>query len=115
MKIGFRKPSLKKSFKAITTGKAKRKLKKALIPGYGKKGVGVIKNPKRTIYNKVYNKTTVGTKELLKNKKARKKKETSVSNINNSKESNIIINYYLAIYYRIFYSNITVLFNIFIL
>lgn len=92
MKIGFRKPSLKKSFKAITTGKAKRKLKKALIPGYGKKGVEVIKNPKRTIYNKVYNKTTVGTKELLKNKKARKKKETSVSNINNSKESNIIIN-----------------------
>ena len=92
MKIGLRKPSLKKSFKAITTGKAKRKLKKALIPGYGKKGVGVIKNPKRAIYNKVYNKTTIGTKELLKNKKARKKKETSVSSINNSKESNIIIN-----------------------
>ena len=43
MKIGLRKPSLKKSFKAMTTGKAKRKLKKALIPGYGKKGIGLIK------------------------------------------------------------------------
>jgi len=69
MKIGLRKPSLKKSFKAMTTGKAKRKLKKALIPGYGKKGIGLIKNPKRAIYNKVYNKTTIGAKELLKNKK----------------------------------------------
>ena len=43
MKIGLRKPSLKKSFKAMTKGKAKRKLKKALIPGYGKKRYWVIK------------------------------------------------------------------------
>lgn len=34
MKFGMRTPSLKKSFKARTTGKAKRKLKKAVIPGY---------------------------------------------------------------------------------
>ena len=47
MKIGLRKPSLKKSFKAMTTGKAKRKLKKVLIPGYGKKGTGLLKNPKK--------------------------------------------------------------------
>lgn len=40
MKIGMRKPSLKKSIKARTTGKAKRALKKAVIPGYGKKGTG---------------------------------------------------------------------------
>lgn len=37
MKFGMRKPSVKKSFKARTTGKAKRQIKKALIPGYGKK------------------------------------------------------------------------------
>lgn len=37
MKFGIRKSSWKKSFKARTTGKAKRKLKKALIPGYGKR------------------------------------------------------------------------------
>ena len=37
MKFGMRTPSLKKSIKARTTGKAKRAVKKALIPGYGKK------------------------------------------------------------------------------
>ena len=68
MKIGLRKPSLKKSFKAMTTGKAKRKLKKALIPGYGKKGIGLIKNPKKAIYNKIYKKKTIGANDLLKKK-----------------------------------------------
>ncbi|MFK4897348.1 hypothetical protein [Lactococcus petauri] len=52
MKFGMRKPSIKKSFKARTTGKAKRKIKKALIPGYGKKGMGFIKNPKKSVYKK---------------------------------------------------------------
>ena len=47
MKIGMRKRSLKKSIKARTTGKAKRALKKAVIPGYGKKGTGWIKNQKK--------------------------------------------------------------------
>ena len=58
MKIGLRTPSLKKSFKARTTGKIKRKIKKATNPFYGKKGIGYIKNPKRAIKNKIYNKTT---------------------------------------------------------
>lgn len=58
MKIGVRKPSIKKSFKARTTGKAKRVVKKAVIPAYGKKGTGIIKNPKKAVYNKVYNKTS---------------------------------------------------------
>ena len=46
MKVGFRKPSLKKSLKARTTAKWKRQAKKAIISGYGKKGSGWIKNPK---------------------------------------------------------------------
>ena len=58
MKIGMRKPSLKRSFKARTTGKMKRKVKKAINPFYGKKGMGYIKNPKRAVKNKVYHKTT---------------------------------------------------------
>lgn len=66
MKFGMRKPSIKKSFKARTTGKAKRKIKKALIPGYGKKGMGFIKNPKRALYNKVYRKTTFSFWDLFK-------------------------------------------------
>lgn len=66
MKFGMRKPSVKKSIKARTTGKAKRAVKKALIPGYGKKGMGWIKNPKKAAYNKVYNKTSFGLKDLFK-------------------------------------------------
>ena len=58
LKIGLRTPSLKKSFKARTTGKLKRKIKKATNPFYGKKGMGYIKNPKRAIKNKIYHKAT---------------------------------------------------------
>lgn len=60
MKFGFRAPSLKKSLSARTTGALKREVKKAVIPGYGKKGTGIFKDPKKAVYNKVYRKTTVG-------------------------------------------------------
>lgn len=66
MKVGMRKPSVKKSIKARTTGKAKRAVKKAVIPGYGKKGSGWIKDPKKAAYNKVYNKTTFGVNDIYK-------------------------------------------------
>jgi len=66
MKFGLRTPSLKKSISARTTGRAKRAIKKALIPGYGKKGMGWIKNPKKAAYNKVYNKTSFGLSDLFK-------------------------------------------------
>lgn len=55
----LRTPSPKKSFKAKTTGKLKRSAKKS-IPGYGQKGMGWAKDPKRAAYNHVYKKTTVG-------------------------------------------------------
>lgn len=66
MKFGMRKPSLAKSFKARTTTKYKRKIKKALIPGYGKKGVGWAKNPKKAAYNKVYKKASFSLWDLFK-------------------------------------------------
>ena len=66
MKIGMRKPNLKKSIKARTTGKLKRQVKKAVIPGYGKKGMGYDKTPKKAIYNKVYNKTSFSIFDVLK-------------------------------------------------
>ena len=44
MKFGMRTPCIKKSIKARTIGKAKRVVKKALTPGYGKKVAGWIKN-----------------------------------------------------------------------
>jgi hypothetical protein len=58
MKFGMRKPSLRKSIAARTTGRAKRAVKKVLIPGYGRKGMGWITNPRKALYNKVYRKTT---------------------------------------------------------
>lgn len=66
MKIGMRKPSIKKSIKARTTGKAKRAIKKAIVPGYGKKGTGIIKDPEKAIYNKVYEKTSFSIFDLFK-------------------------------------------------
>ena len=66
MKFGLRKPSLKRSLKARTRGKAKHAVKKALIPGYGKKGMGWIKNPKKAAYNKIYKKTSFSLFDLFK-------------------------------------------------
>lgn len=62
----MRKPSLKKSLKARTTGKAKRKIKKAIVPMYGKKGAGLVKNPKRSVKNKIYKKTTFSIWDIFK-------------------------------------------------
>lgn len=66
MKIGFRTPSLKKSFKSRTTSKLKRQLKSAIDPTYGKKGIGWFKNPKKALYNKIYNKTTKSIFDIFK-------------------------------------------------
>lgn len=66
MKFGMRKTSIKKSIAARTTGRAKRAVKKAIIPGYGKKGSGWIKNPKKAAYNKIYNKTSFSMWNLFK-------------------------------------------------
>ena len=66
IKVGFRKPSWKKSLRARTTGKYKRRIKKAIIPFYGKKGTGFIKNPRRALYSKVYRRTTFGLGDLFK-------------------------------------------------
>lgn len=53
----MRKPSWKKSLSARTTGRAKRAVKRAVIPGYGKRGMGWL-HPKRALYNRVYRRTT---------------------------------------------------------
>lgn len=66
MKLGMRKPSMKKSLKARTTGKIKRKVKKSVNPFYGKNGVGYVKHPKRAVKNKIYKKTTFGLRDIFK-------------------------------------------------
>lgn len=65
MKIGIRTPSLSKTIKAKTTGKLKRSVKKAVVPLYGKKGVGLVTDPKKAVYNKVYKKTSFDLLKLL--------------------------------------------------
>lgn len=64
MKVGIRKPNLKSSIRARTTGRAKRAVKRAVIPGYGKKGMGWVTNPRKAAYNAVYHRTTVGVGDI---------------------------------------------------
>lgn len=66
MKAGMRKPSLKKFLKARTTGRVKRAVKATVNPFYGKKGMGFIKNPERSIKNSIYKKTTFSIWDLFK-------------------------------------------------
>lgn len=66
MKVGVRKPSIKKSISAKTKSKATRAIKKSISPTYGRKGIGIIKDPKKSMYNKVYNKTTIDIRGLSK-------------------------------------------------
>ena len=71
MKFGFRKPSIKRSISARTTGQAKRAIKRAMIPGYGKRGLGIL-HPKKALYNRVYRHTTFELGEIIKKKKKKK-------------------------------------------
>lgn len=94
MKIGFRTPSLSKSLKARTTGRIKRQMKKAVNPLYGKKGMGLINNPQKALYNKVYSKTTIdslaGIKKSTKKKsqsKSMPKQHASMYSASNNKEA----------------------------
>lgn len=61
----MRRPSIKKSIKARTTGRMKRAVKRKLIPGYGRPGMGFIKDPKRSVKNAIYKRTTFSLWDLF--------------------------------------------------
>lgn len=63
-KIGFRSPSVKRSITSRTTGRLTRTAKKALDPLYGKKGVGFMTNPEKSVKNSIYHKYTAGVSDL---------------------------------------------------
>lgn len=65
MKTGIRKPNVKKSISARTTGKVKRAVKKSVNPLYGKKGAGFVKDPAKSIKNSIYHKTTIGVSDII--------------------------------------------------
>lgn len=79
MKVGLRTPNLKKSIKARTTGRAKRKLKRAINPVYGRKGVGYIKDPERAVKNRFYHKLTVDPLDPIKHPADFEAEDTEVS------------------------------------
>ena len=63
MKIGMRKPSLKKRISARTS------IKRQVIHRAGLKmprGYGWVRNPKKFVYNKVYQRTTFDIFKVLK-------------------------------------------------
>ena len=80
MKFGFRKPNIKKSISARTKGKVTRTIKKAINPTYNKKGMGLINDPKKSIYNSIYNKTTVSINPMSSSSSLSNKKASSCSN-----------------------------------
>lgn len=88
MKIGYRSPSLSKSLKARTTGKLKRQMKKAVNPLYGKKGMGLVKNPQKAIYNKVYNKVTIDPLKSVK-KESKVNKSQSKKSYSTPKQATV--------------------------
>ena len=63
MKFGMRKPSLRKSIAARTSIKRMVKNKLGLR---APRGYGWITNPKKFVYNKIYNRTTFSAFDLLK-------------------------------------------------
>lgn len=65
MRMGVRKPSIKRSVKSRTTGRITRAAKKSVNPMYGKKGTGLATNPKRSVYNKAYHKRSIGIFDIL--------------------------------------------------
>ena len=98
MKFGFRTPSLKKRISARTSLKryARHSLKLK-----APKGMGVITNPKKTVYNKVYNKTTVDPVSFIKKifgskskqPQPKKYREQGINNPN-TQSSKGLINYF---------------------
>ena len=64
MKVGFRSPNIGKSIKARTTGRANRALKRSMDPLYGKKGIGFVIDPERSVKNAVYKRTTIGASDI---------------------------------------------------
>lgn len=66
MKFGIRKPSLTKSVKSRTTGRAKRMAKSSINPIYQDKGTGLVTHPSRSVKNGVYKRTTKSIFKLFK-------------------------------------------------
>lgn len=79
VKIGVRKQSWKKSVAARTKGQFTRSVKRAIIPGYGKRGAGWA-HPRRKLYNKAYSRSTVSVRDLVSGRKKKRRQSASMGN-----------------------------------
>ena len=66
MKLGMRRPSLRGSLSARTKGAFTRAIRRAIIPGYGRKGMGLLRDPARSVRNRIYHRVTFSFWDLLK-------------------------------------------------
>ncbi len=82
MKFGIRTPSLKRRISARTSWKRYVRHSLGLK---APRGMGIITNPKKALYNKVYNKTSVSVDRLLKVPKNNSNDAQSVTNPSNNK------------------------------
>jgi hypothetical protein len=93
MKFGLRIPSLKRRFAARTS--VKRYVRHSLgikMP----RGYGFITNPKKAVYNKIYNKTSFSLDKLLKTPKSKTNKQ--ISSVNPSVSLSWIKYIFIAIF-----------------
>lgn len=82
MKFGFRKPSLKKRISARISWKRYIRHNLGLK---APRGWGILTNPKKYVYNKIYNRTTFGVEDIIKmgkKKKKTKNKDTPKADLN---------------------------------
>lgn len=83
MRIGMRKPSVKKAFMARTKGYGTRIIKRAIIPWYGKRGMGWV-HPMRAIYNRIYYRLTFSIFDLFKSNAPRQRRRRTVAHAGSS-------------------------------
>lgn len=84
----LRKPSIKKSISASTTGRLSKDIMKAIDPYYGKKGVGWIKDPQKALYNYFYYRTTVSLDDIANKYSRNNSKVETKQNIINYRKKN---------------------------
>lgn len=93
MKFGFRTPSLKRRVSARTSWK------RAVRHSMGIKaprGMGIITNPKRSLYNKIYRKTTFGIEDLARTTSKKSKSSQKIREAP-SKGTTTFIFFFLAV------------------
>ena len=83
MRIGMRKPSVKKAFMARTKGYGTRMIKRAIIPWYGKRGMGWV-HPMRAIYNRIYYRLTFSIFDLFKSNTPKPRRRRTVAHTGSS-------------------------------